>query len=159
MKTVTIESDKLFHEFKVEETAFVNTDDIEIDREESNVLKTETIESDKSFHEFKVEKTAFVNTEELETPLTMCDADVKPSHVCKKCKRKFKSDSKFKIHTRLCISVGSQRPFKCNDCGSAFKESYHLNLHQKPINRCNQLPIRTPKSSFESFLKQLKRKE
>lgn len=194
VKAEIIESDKSFQEFKVEETAFVNTDakivdreqnllecDIEIDREENNFVKTETIESDNSFHEFKVEEAAFVNTdtkivdqeqmlleynlglastrEELETPSTMCDADVKLSHICKKCKRKFKSESKFKIHTRLCISLGSQRPFKCNDCGSAFRENYHLQLHQKPINRCNQLPTKTPKSSFESFMKKLKRKE
>lgn len=78
--------------------------------------------------------------EEVETPLITCDAEIKPSHVCKKCKREFKSDSKFKIHTKLCISFGSLRPFKCNDCGSAFKQKYHLNLHKKPINRCRQSP-------------------
>lgn len=153
----------------------------EMEGEENNFVKAEIIESDKSFQEIKVEETAFVNTdakivdqeqmlleynlglastrEELETPSTMCDADVKLSHICKKCKRKFKSESKFKIHTRLCISLGSQRPFKCNDCGSAFRENYHLQLHQKPINRCNQLPTKTPKSSFESFMKKLKKKE
>ena len=155
--------------------------DTEIDREENTFVKTETIDSDNSFHEVKVEETSFVNTdvkivdqeqilmeynpglpstqEEFETPSTICDTDVKPYNVCKKCKRKFNSDSKFKIHTRLCISLGSQRPFKCNDCGSAFKESHHLKCHQKPINRCNQLPTGTPKSSFESFLKRLKNKE
>ena len=92
--------------------------------------------------------------EDLKTPLIICEGDVKPPNVCKKCKRIFNSESKFRIHTRLCITLGGLAPFKCNDCGSAFKKSYHLKLHQRPINRCKQL--QETKGSFESFLKQLK---
>ena len=126
------------NETQKEEPIFVKTEILEETAFVKRESDTETLEKEQLLLEYDIGLP--FPKEEVETPLIICKADTKPSHVCKKCKREFKSDSKFKIHTKLCISFGGLRPFKCNDCGSAFKQKYHLNLHKKPINRCRQLP-------------------
>ena len=149
---------------EIEETVFVKTeivaydanDKLEFPVEEKTLMKherdSETLNQEKILSEYEMGVPS--TKEDLKTPLIICEGDVKPPNVCKKCKRKFNSESKFRIHTRLCITLGGLAPFKCNDCGSAFKKSCHLKLHHKPINRCKQL--QETKSSFENFLKQLK---